>query len=447
MQIEGSVLLKNDADFPIKKEGNITLLGAGTAQTNSANTGFICTGGGSGGIDISKIPSLYDVFSDAGYNVNTIMWEYYNDGAGKSTRRVADGTVGEQQLSNMTNLEIDSIKSYSDVGIVVIGRPGNEGSDLPFYSSEDPTKSYLELSQNEIDLIDMATEEFKQTVVLLNTMSSIDISSIMDKNITIIWIGAGGQKGILALPDILNGNANPSGHLNDTFATNLINTPAAINQGDFKFTNVDMNDSNHYYVYAEGIYTGYHYYETRYADVVMNTPNAGVYHYSTEVAFPFGFGLSYTTFEYSNFKLSESSYNFIVNVTVKNSGNVAGKDSVQIYMQSPYTEYDKNNGIEKSAVELAGFTKTKEINPGDSKTVTIEIPKDIFRAYDAKNMKTYIVDDGIYYFAVGNDSHDALNNILNAQGYTVNDGMTEQGNSTLVGSYTQESFDAENICI
>ena len=443
IQAEGSVLLQNSG-LPIAKSGNITLLGAGCGEITSGNTGFIVGGGGSGSISVKGIPSIHQVFTDAGYSVNPVMKEYYTSGAGKSTRSTGGGYVGEQPLSNMTAKELESIDFYKDVGIVIIGRTGSEGADVPRYQTDDPEKCFLELSQNEIDLVDFAIEKFDKVVVLLNTLTSMDISAIVEKDVSILWIGAGGQTGLMAIPDLLNGNEAPSGRLVDTYAADLMhNTPSVLNQGTFAFTNVEQENSKNYYVYAESIYVGYKYYETRYADQVMKMENVGDYDYRENVVFPFGYGLSYTTFEYSDFSMEEKGENFEFEVTVTNTGETKGKEVLQIYMQSPYTQYDKDNGIEKSAVELVGFAKTNLLEPGKQETVKVVVPKEAMRAYDAQKEKSYIVDKGDYYFAVGTDAHNALNNILAKQDYSVSDGMTDNGNENLAVVYNQPVFDAK----
>ena len=177
--------------------------------------------------------------------------------------------------------------------------------------------------------------------------------------------------------------------------------------------------------------------------MVLGQGNAdsGKFDYTKQVQYPFGYGLSYTDFSYSDYSLTENPESFTVSVTVHNDGAVSGKNVVEVYMQSPYTDYDRKNLVEKSAVELCGFAKTGEIAPGESETVSIDIPKETLRAYDYVSAKTYIVDDGTYYFAVGSDCHTALNNILAAKGYTVADGMDAEGDASLVGNYEQMEFD------
>lgn len=208
---------------------------------------------------------------------------------------------------------------------------------------------------------------------------------------------------------------------------------------------------SNYVVESEGIYTGYKYYETRYEDTVLKQGNAdseagasgdnGSWNYDQEVSYGFGYGLSYTSFEQNikNFDYSGDSVTLSVEVT--NTGDVAGKDVVQLYAQTPYTDYDKENNVEKASVQLIGFEKTKELKPGESETVEVSAPKEYFASYDYKTAKTYIMDAGDYYFAVGNGAHEALNNILAAKGYTTADGMDADGNKDLAVSYKEDSLD------
>ena len=209
------------------------------------------------------------------------------------------------------------------------------------------------------------------------------------------------------------------------------------------------DQASSYMVYQEGIYVGHKYYETRYFDAVMGQGNAGDYaaQYGKEVAFTFGYGLSYTTFEYSNMTVEtglnangEKCYN--VSVTVTNTGNMAGKEPVQIYLSSPYTQYDMDNKIEKAAVQLVGFGKTDLINPGESETLIIQVDERDLASYDAYGAKTYILDAGTYYLTAATDAHDAVNNVLAAHGKTTADGIDAEGKADLVYSWDME-FDKE----
>jgi len=223
-------------------------------------------------------------------------------------------------------------------------------------------------------------------------------------------------------------------------------TQAYPNAADYNLLTDGPDVQGMYSVYQEGIYLDYRYYETRYEDAVMGTGNAGDYNWSTTVAFPFGYGDSYTTFEYSDFNVTESADAFNVTLKVTNTGSTySGKETVQLYFQSPYTDYDKANGIEKASAELCGFAKTDILAPGASETVNITVDKSELRTYDSNNAKTYIVDAGDYYFTAATDAHNAVNNILAAKGYTVEntDGrMTADGDVALTYKWTNAALDS-----
>lgn len=445
VQAEGSVLLQN-AGLPIAKNGKVTIMGAAApSQTNSL--GFLYGGSGSGSIATDSLPSLKDVFESAGYSVNGVIWDYYTSGAGKSTRSTSAGRVGEQPISGLTETELASISEYNDIGIVVIGRTGAEGSDMPMFSAESGSAHILSLSQNELDLIALAERSFTKTIVLLNTMQAIELGPLEGRNLSVLWIGAGGQGGIDAIPEILNGTRYPSGKTVDTYAYDALSAPAAQNQGNFAFTNISDVRKNNYYVYAEGIYVGYRYYETRYADSVMGAENVGDYVYSAQVQYPFGYGLSYTTFAYSDFAMEETEEALKLSVKVTNSGECAGKEAVGFYMQSPYTDYDRQNGIEKSAIELVDFAKTNELQPGESEVLTVEVSKEVMKTFDTNGAGTYIVDAGDYYFAAGSNAHAALNHILAAQGYTTANGMTENGDALMTRKLSVGAQDNERYAV
>ena len=279
----------------------------------------------------------------------------------------------------------------------------------------------------------------------------------------VLWIGYTGGWGLNGVADILVGNANPSGRLVDTYCYDNTTTPSMESIYGADYTNYDPKDEEHWYsvangqldgnhhyiTYQEGIYVGYRYYETRYEDIVMGTANVGDYDYATTVAYPFGYGLSYTEFEYSNFKAeyNKDTDSFDVEVDVTNTGDVAGKEVVQIYFQSPYTEYDKENGIEKAAVELCGFDKTEVLEPGASETVKINVPREELACYDSNNAKTYILDAGDYYLTAAKNAHDAVNNVLAVKGYTKANGMTEDGNTELTFQYNNKELDTKTYSV
>lgn len=427
---EGIVLMRNqDNVLPLESGKKISLFGIGSAK-------FVYSGLGSGAIDTSKTTSLKDALEAEGFQVNPDLYSVYEK---------SEACVGkEEDPSTYLDSVADSVKEYNDAAIVVISRNGAEAQDL--------TEDQLSLSDAEMSLVKYANDNFDDVIVMLNTANAIEMgwsdSQYFPNIKACMWVGYPGQEGITSIAKALTGEVNPSGRLVDTYAYDAMSAPATqiFEYGEWTNTNNEENGpKNAYTVYGESIYIGYRYYETRYEDTVLGQGNASTadseYDYTKQVQYPFGYGISYTQFDYSDFSLTENGDNFTAQVTVTNSGDVAGKDVVEVYFQSPYTDYDRENLVEKSAVELCGFEKTGELAPGESETVSIDIPKETLRAYDYTNAKTYIVDDGTYYFAIGDDCHQALNNILAAKGYTTADGMDADGDDSLVGTYEQKKFD------
>ena len=365
----------------------------------------------------------------------------------------------------------DSLSDYN-VMVVTLARAATEnGNYMPGEDGVNPEQSLnqtdpLGLSDTEREIIQAAVDAKKsaggKVIVLLNNASAMEIDEI--KNNTgvdaILQIGLPGGYGFYGVADILSGAANPSGHLTDTYAVKNSNSPAAQNYGNFEYTNADSAYSiNSALVEAEGIYTGYKYYETRYADCVLGQGNASdavgsvngtSWQYDTEVSYPFGYGLSYTTFSQTldSLEVDLAAKTVTAAVTVTNTGGAAGKDVVQLYVSLPYTEYDQKNQVEKSAVQLLDYAKTELLNPGESVTVTITADAQDMTSWDstidneAGTKGCFILDDGTYYFTLGNGSHEAVNNVLAAQGKTVSDGMTEDGNQDCVKTWTLDSFDS-----
>jgi beta-glucosidase len=220
-----------------------------------------------------------------------------------------------------------------------------------------------------------------------------------------------------------------------------------VNFGNYTIENSEVMWGASYLVYAEGIYTGYRYYETRYEDVVLGNESESNFDYAKAVQFPFGYGLSYTEFAWTGYKVTEEDDQFTVALTVENKGTTAGKDVAEIYLQSPYTDYDRENGIEKSAVALVGFAKTGVIPAGGSEEVSITVSKEELKAYDAAGYSTYIVDAGDYYIAAGRNAHDALNNILAAKGAPLPAGTGADGNADLAWQYTVDELDASTYAV
>ena len=452
----GAVLLMNkDNALPLKSGDKITL-----ASINSSK--FVYGGTGSGGMNTDGVDSLKDALEKDGFEVNPTMWSFYTEGAGKEYGRIlASGSlnnyifensefkVNEVPVSKYSSTEWDSIKSYGDAAVVVFSRVCGEGADLPWYGAGDADGNILQLSKDEKDLLAKLSElkangSLKKIVVLLNAANAIELDFLnpdicgVDYGIdACMWIGEVGQ-GISAVGELLNGTVNPSGKLVDTYCYDNLTSPALQNAHATSYTNSKSKGlsfsegNNEYYVaYQEGIYVGYRYYETRYEDVVMGTENVGEYDYASTVAYPFGYGLSYSDISYESIAMEEDGDNLKFTVNVSNSSSVDGREAVQIYMQSPYTEYDKLNGVEKASVELVGFTKV-DVPAKGSAVAEITVPKTELRAYDANTAGTYILDAGDYFFTSANGSHEALNNILAAKDFTVENGMTSDGNRDMV---------------
>lgn len=469
-----TLLLNRENALPLAQGAKVSLFGTGSAD-------FVYGGTGSGSVDSSKAFNLKDALEADGFTVNPTVWNFYTTGAGKDYRRqLAPGSlnnyifdnsgylINEVPQSVFTDTEWESVADYGDAAIMVVSRVCGEGSDLPWFGTGDGDGNILSLSQEERDILKKladlkAAGQVKSIIVLLNASNPMELDflepSICGVDYSVdacLWVGEVGQNGIEAIGDILNGAVNPSGKLVDTYCYDNLTSPAMQNTYITSYTNAAeqglafKSTCNEYYeVYQEGVYVGYRYYETRYEDTVLGNANVGKYDYASTVAYPFGYGLSYTTFEYSDLTMKEDGDNFVFTVNVTNTGSVDGREAVQIYMQSPYTDYDRENGIEKASVELVGFEKVT-VPAGQTVSVDITVSKSELRTYDANGAKTYIVDAGNYYFATGNGSHEALNNILAAKaelGDTTNgtvdlNKLVGAGDASLAVQYQQASLDA-----
>ena len=469
VEAEGAALLLNNGALPLASGAKVS-----TLSTNSINLTY--GGTGSGNVDASKADNLKAALEKSGFAVNTTLWDWYN---GKDAQKIlkemtkaAGASEGESAVlaGQAPILEIDidkypedvknSICEYGDAVIITFSRVGGEGYDCSFpgYEGQANAQNYLELDEREKKLLSFANNLKKEgkissIVVLINTSNALEVDFLNDYEIdACLWVGGLGIAGTNAVTDILAGKVNPSGSLVDTYCYDNFTSPAMQNfiaQTYQGFNGQIPENASTYMIYQEGIYVGYKYYETRYADAVMGTGNAGDYaaQYGKEVAFPFGYGLSYTEFTYSDLAVEkgtnengEACYN--VTLTVTNTGAVAGKETVQIYLSSPYTDYDVVNKIEKAAVQLIGFGKTKVLAAGESETVTIVVDERDMAAYDAFGAGTYILDAGTYYLTAATDSHNAVNNVLAAKGFTTADGMDAEGNAALVYNWDMD-FDKE----
>ncbi len=457
-EAEGLVLMKNkNAVLPLAKGSSVSTVLQTAYSINYGSSG-------SGAIDASRYTDLKTALEEAGFRVNATLWSFY--AANPSQQAITYNRRGEAVYKvNAIPWDSYSEETRTSIGqtggtaLVVIGRLGGEGTDISTQKSDGYDGSYLSLTPEEIGVLDELTRMKKKgtisgIVVLLNTASTFETAFLDDDWTAVVngeeytvdvdaclWVGNVGMGGIGSIAKVLSGQITPSGKLPDTYVKDLFSSPAAASwaltnsSGTFaaQYENSSALSSSmqsRYGVYVEGIYVGYRYYETRYEDVVTGRENAGDFVYQETVSRPFGFGMSYTEFAFSDYTVQEEGKgNYHVSVTVTNTGNAAGKEVVQVYLQKPYTEYDQKTSVEKPAVELAGFEKTDLLAPGASQRITVTIGRDCFRTYDAYGYQTYILEPGAYYLAIGSSAHDALNNILALKGRTTADGMDRNGNA------------------
>lgn len=466
---EGSVLLwnKNNA-LPLAQGARVSNFGVG-------NLWWKYHGGGSGFVDIGSEPQIKDALESRGFAVNNSMLtltKTLRAGYGVNSEAAKEIPWEKLNSSALGNVE-KVVGNYNDAAIFTIQRYASEGRDMTAWESDAVDGSLISFTKAECSVIEGLQQlkqsgKIKKIILLINAANALSLNYIKDYDIdACLWVGYGGSASLNAVADLLAGNANPSGHLTDTWVYDAKSAPANQNYGKYEFAQKDglpasssgtgstSNDS--YVVYQEGIYVGYRYYETRYEDLVIGGRSAdcsagvvagsGKWSYNGEVAYPFGYGSSYTTFGYSGYSVKKSGSNYQVTMTVKNTGTVAGKEVMQVYLQKPYTEYDVQNGIEKSAVELVGFEKTKLLAPGESQSLTVTVPEYEFKSYDANNKKTYILEKGDYYLSAGKNAHDALNNILAAKGYTTADGMDYDGNKDFAykTNYSRDDFETYSV--
>ncbi len=469
---EGAVLLKNDNNaLPLAAdEISVTLFGHAVAQPL-----YKASSAGSNGYKGEYCISLYTALQNAGFSINDTLFNAYVNsktlrGTGAFdfvTQTTSVFSMGEESIDFYTDeIRASWENDYNDVAIVMFAREGGEGTELLTEDSEGI--SQLALHQDEKDLLQMIKDsgKFSKTIVLINSGWAMELGWLDEYDVdACLWIGCPGQRGFEGVANILTGVANPSGSLTDTYAANSLSSPAVVNgsYNNQNWTNLDEvlatttegeSDVSWYTVQAEGIYVGYKYYETRYEDIILGQGNADstvgssdgkAWNYTTEVTYPFGYGLSYTTFEEKLDSVTVNGEDINVTVTVTNTGTVPGKKSVQIYAQTPYGDYEKKNLVEKSAIQLLDFGKTDMLAPGESQTLTITCDKYLLASYDYVNAKGYILSEGDYYISVGDNVHDALNNVLAAKGAT---GMVDVTGAQTAGNAAntyvwQEAFDAD----
>lgn len=455
VEVEGAALLMNNNNaLPLAADAKVS-----TFSSSSVN--LVYGGTGSGNIDASTADTLRTALEKVGVTVNPTLWDFYTVGAGKDYARSKSGMVAtssevtaEVPWDVYTDEVKDSVAQYGDAAIVTLSRVGGEGADLSYGEV-----NYLALDENEKAMLQNVAEmkkngTVKKTILLINSANALQVDFLKNNEYDIdaaLWIGDVGISGINAVAEILTGKVNPSGSLVDTYCYDNFSAPAMWNftpttyEGYVEGGDVSAKAKS-YMIYQEGIYVGYKYYETRYEDFVTGNGNAGDYAYGDIVAYPFGYGMSYTDFDISDMNVSYNAADDTYTVTVKvtNTGDMAGKKTVQVYVQSPYTDYDKQNGVEKSAVSLVGFGKTGMIEPGASETLSMTVNKRDIASYDTYGAGTYILDAGDYYFTAATDAHNAVNNILAAKGYTVestNGKMTADGNADLTYTWTEDALD------
>ena len=447
---EGIVLLKNEnSTLPLASGSKVSLVGVTVMDP-------VYGGTGSGAVDADGAPNYYDVLTGAGYEVldKPLLDYYVENEAGRNTYE-----IGEVRWKKVSKNNDDTIGQGEDV-IYVVGRVGGEGDDVTAEKEDALDGDYLTLNEDELSILEGLKElkddgDIRSVTVIINSANPISTGFLFEEDYGVdaaLWVGSVGQTGLYAVGDVISGTVNPSGSLPDTWWMDNQLNPVMNNFGSYLYDGVNsynfsaLSAYGKYVVYQEGIYLGYKYTETRYEDVVMGTPNVGKYNYNSVVSFPFGYGLSYSSFDFSDVSVTregdgkDASYS--MTVTVTNTGSAAGKKTVQVYAQKPYTDYDRQNQIEKASVELVGYNKTQILQPGESETLTIAVPEYFLTSYDTFGTGAYIMEDGTYYLTAAENSHEAANNILAAKGYTTEDGMTSEGNTDLVYSFDQ-SFDAE----
>ena len=420
---QGSVLMKNDNGcLPLKEnERKVTLLGQGSKSLfMRSGAGGAAPNDGSGGTP-NLVVKLDKAFEDNGFEINHTVFDKYTEYKQADFLISDNGPIRmvEHSFSGFyTQAMKDSFAEYNDAAIVTFMRIGTENVD--------PDPGQLDLSSDERQLLELVKEykdngTFKKVIVMINSPlpMSMDWATTDQYGIdAVVYMGVPGYYGVGGVVHLLMGKdaegkiVNPSGHLPDTFAASADSSPAHVNYGNGSIA-----------VYAEGVYVGYKYYETRYADAVMGQGNAsgtkgkfkstGNWNYAEEMGYPFGYGMSYTTFKQ---KINKVTYNQVkdtidVEVEVENTGTLDGKSSIQVYVNAPYTDFDKQNGLGKSAIALMAYDKV-DVKAGEKVTKTVSFDRYFLCTYDYVDNKTFILEGGDYYFALGNGAHEAINNVL-----------------------------------
>ena len=418
---DGIVLLKNESLLPLNETKKLNIFG-----WESINPAY--GGAGSGGInDLYDIVSLNQGLENAGFSINQELVDFYNNyGADNPEMSIQkqSWTLPEPPVDTYSDELIKSAKEYSDVAVVVLSRKAGEGhNDIPMdvkkaaydnnsdeYDDFPEGEHYLQLSQTERDMVDMVCSNFDNVIVIYNGANQFELGFADEypQIKSVVWCPGTGNVGFNALGKVFSGEVNPSGKTPDTFIYDMTTAPWWNNAEKTEYTNladmaVEGMNAGTAQVYApaftnyvEGIYVGYKYYET--------AAQEGAIDYDKTVQYPFGYGLSYTEFEQKMGELEEKDGQISVDVEVTNTGDVAGKDVVEVYYKPPYT----NGGIEKSSANLIEFAKTDLLQPGESQTVTVTFSIEDMASYDENNAKAYVLEKGDYVISINSDSHTVL---------------------------------------
>lgn len=440
VQSEAVTLLKND-------DSNLPLSGKKVNVFGWGSTNPVYGGTGSGSMSKQyKTVSLLDGMKQAGLKTNTELSKLYTDYR-KDRPEVGmfaqDWTLPEVPAKQYSDKLVSDVKDFSDEAVVVLTRVGGEGADLPTdmkakgityknnskdYDDFQKGESFLQLSKTERDMIDLVTSNFKKVTLVYNGANTFQFDFLNDypQIQSVVWCPPAGQTGFSALGDVLAGDTNPSGKTSDTFLKDLTKSVSYNNFGKFEYTNMadkaakykgftgdDVTAIPGFVNYSEGIYVGYKFYET--------ASDEGLINYDDTVAFPFGYGLSYTSFDQKLDSVKYKGGKVTVTATVTNTGDKAGKDVVEVYYNPPYTD----GGIEKASKNLAGFEKTKELQPGESQKVTVKFDDDDMASYDYKGAKAYVLEKGDYDISIQSDSH----HVIDHKAITVKDTVTYDSDS------------------
>lgn len=451
---EGAVLLENDGILPISDSSNINLFGWSSVNPTYGGTG-------SGGLnELYEKTNLIDGIEHAGFKVNQDLVDFYNE---FSTERAEmslstqNWTLTEPPASAYSDELIQGAKDFSDTAVIVISRIAGEGhndmpgdvteasydNDLNGYNDFEAGEHYLQLSRTERDLVDLVCGNFDNVILVYNSANPMELGFINDYDQirAAVWFQGPGHTGFEALGKILSGEVNPSGRTTDTFIYDMTTAPWWNNWEATHYSNMEdmavegMNSgmAQTYYPsftnYVEGIYVGYKYYET--------ASDEGFINYDDIVQYPFGYGLSYTTFTQKMSNLTVGGGNISFDVTVTNTGDVAGKDVVEVYYNPPYT----NGGIEKAAANLVRFDKTETLEPGESETISITFNEEDMASYDMSGDGAYVLEEGDYVISINSDSH----TVLDQQTYTVADTIRYEGDNKRESDQTAATNQFEDV--